>query len=150
MLSLRLRRKLLRLVRPRQQMVYAALMVGGLILELILIWLFLDRLHELVEALASERLLHPAGAEVLYKALANARYIMMGSSVILILISAYAGVTLSSRVYGPVVAFHRHVRRLIEGDYSSRVHLRRGDDLHDLRTVLNELAEVMEGRSGSL
>lgn len=50
----------------------------------------------------------------------------------------------SQRIFGPVVAFRRHVEALKNGDYASRVHLRKGDAFSDLESDLNELAEMLQ------
>jgi len=51
------------------------------------------------------------------------------------------GVMLSHRIFGPIVPIRAHVLRLIEGDYSSRIHLRTHDQFKDVATDLNTLAE---------
>ncbi len=48
------------------------------------------------------------------------------------------------RLVGPVVAFHRHVEALKNGDYQSRVRLRERDSFADLAHDLNELAGLLE------
>lgn len=50
----------------------------------------------------------------------------------------------SFRIFGPQVAIRRHIRSLIEGDYSSRVQLRRHDEFMDLADQLNELADSLK------
>lgn len=49
----------------------------------------------------------------------------------------------SHRIFGPTVPIRRHVQKLSEGDYSSRIHLRSSDELKDLAEDLNHLAEVL-------
>ena len=53
----------------------------------------------------------------------------------------------SQRVFGPTVAFRRHVEALKNGDYSARIHLRDGDAFTDLERDLNELAEILEANA---
>jgi methyl-accepting chemotaxis protein len=53
----------------------------------------------------------------------------------------------SQRIFGPAVAFRRHVEALKNGDFSSRVHLRDGDAFTDLERDLNELAEILEANT---
>jgi signal transduction histidine kinase len=52
----------------------------------------------------------------------------------------------SHRIFGPVIPMRRHVRKLVEGDYTSRIHLRAGDEFKELSDDLNHLAEVLEKR----
>lgn len=48
------------------------------------------------------------------------------------------------RLVGPTVAFRRHVKELISGNYSSRIHLRKNDAFEEVAEVLNELAVHLE------
>ena len=48
------------------------------------------------------------------------------------------------RMVGPMVPFRRQLEALKNGDYSTRVHLRRGDAFEDVARELNELSELLE------
>jgi signal transduction histidine kinase len=50
----------------------------------------------------------------------------------------------SRRIFGPVIPMRRHVQKLCEGDFTSRIHLRRGDEFKHLSEDLNHLAEVLQ------
>jgi methyl-accepting chemotaxis protein len=50
----------------------------------------------------------------------------------------------SHAIFGPKVPLERHVGKLIEGDFSSRIHLRRTDEFKKLAADLNRLAEKLE------
>ena len=56
------------------------------------------------------------------------------------------GLLISHRYYGPLVPLLRSVRGMKEGNYTQRVHLRKGDELHDLAEAVNSLAESFEAR----
>lgn len=60
--------------------------------------------------------------------------------------SIFIGVLVSHRVYGPLIPIVRHIRKLAEGDYASRVRLRKGDELEEVAGALNELAEKLGGK----
>ncbi len=47
------------------------------------------------------------------------------------------------RMVGPMVAFRRHLEALKNGDYGSRVNLRKNDAFMELQDDLNELAEIL-------
>lgn len=53
-------------------------------------------------------------------------------------------VVYAHRMIGPTVAFRRHIEAMKNGDYSSRVHLRKRDAFKDMRDDLNELAALLE------
>jgi HAMP domain-containing protein len=65
-------------------------------------------------------------------------------SALLGLVCFFSWVVFSHRIFGPTIALRRHIKKLKNGDYSSRAHLRAGDELHDLADELNELAETLE------
>jgi methyl-accepting chemotaxis protein len=67
----------------------------------------------------------------------------------------YASVVMSScirytqRFVGPLVPLRRQLLALKNGDYSSRVYLRRNDSLQEIADELNALAETLEQASDS-
>ena len=48
------------------------------------------------------------------------------------------------RMVGPTVAFRRHIEAMKNGDYSSRIHLRKRDAFKEIQDDLNELAALLE------
>ena len=64
--------------------------------------------------------------------------------VLYILVVIAICVTYAHRMIGPTVAFRRHVEALKNGDYRSRIKLRRRDAFSELAGDLNELAEILE------
>jgi nitrogen fixation/metabolism regulation signal transduction histidine kinase len=59
-----------------------------------------------------------------------------------ILVAAF-GIMLTHRYYGPLIPILRSLRAIREGDYTSRVRLRPGDELQDLARVVNEISEKL-------
>lgn len=53
-------------------------------------------------------------------------------------------ISLGHRFFGPIVPLSSHIDKLISGDYSARVKLRKGDELHELADKLNKLAAILE------
>ena len=66
--------------------------------------------------------------------------------VLYVLLLAAVCVAYAHRLIGPLRPFTRHVENLLDGDYSSRVRLRKGDlDMYqEYATRLNELAAELE------
>ena len=64
-------------------------------------------------------------------------------AIVLILMCLLLWVVYSHRVFGPMIPLRRHVQKLKEGDYSSRVILRGKDEFKELAADLNELAELL-------
>jgi nitrate/nitrite-specific signal transduction histidine kinase len=55
---------------------------------------------------------------------------------------------LTHRYYGPLVSINRFVREVSAGDYTVRAKIRNKDELHDLVTSLNSMAEELQARHG--
>lgn len=53
------------------------------------------------------------------------------------------------KYYGPLVSIERFVQDISHGDYTRRVQVRRGDELHDLTLHLNEMAQILQERHGA-
>ena len=70
--------------------------------------------------------------------------------VLYVLLLAAVCVAYTHRLIGPLRPFTRHVEALADGDYSSRVRLRRGDlDMYvEYAERLNRLAEGLEAKAG--
>lgn len=72
-------------------------------------------------------------------------YTMVGGMVVVyVLLFAFSfvlGLMISHRLYGPLVAFENHFKKLKQGDFSSRVVLRKADDekLKELAEYVNQL-----------
>jgi signal transduction histidine kinase len=52
----------------------------------------------------------------------------------------------SHRIFGPLVPISRHIAELRKGNYSSRVMLRKKDEMLDLKDILNQLAADLQAR----
>ena len=64
----------------------------------------------------------------------------VGFALCLVVVTAAHG----HRMLGPAVAIRRQVRALLDGDYASRVGIRKGDAFAELAEDLNRLAESLE------
>lgn len=56
----------------------------------------------------------------------------------------FFGIRHTHRVVGPLVRIKRTLKAIGEGDFSQRIHLRKGDVLMDLAAAINEMAETLE------
>jgi len=67
--------------------------------------------------------------------------LLIAVSLCFALLGAALGTYLSHRIYGPMVPIGAHIKRLIAGDYSGRIHLRSGDEFKDIARDLNVLVD---------
>jgi len=68
---------------------------------------------------------------------------------LLVCISALFTILQSPKIAGPTIGLMNAMKKLAEGDYSTRVHFRAGDELQALADTFNEMAEKIEARSSS-
>lgn len=61
----------------------------------------------------------------------------------LIVLNFLVGLKISHSLSGPMVPIKRHIQELKAGNFSSRIHLRKGDFYQDLADELNELAKKL-------
>ena len=76
----------------------------------------------------------------------TATFVQLSAQVVIayLLVVGVLSATYIHRMIGPIVAFRRHIEALKNGDYRSRVRLRKGDAFQDMLNDLNELAALLE------
>lgn len=134
-------------IRPRQQVKYAMLFVGGAMLSVVALLGFL--VVSFNHALARYNDKFHGTADVgltIGDSFTISFLIIILIAVLIGILSIYMGIKLSHRIYGPMIPLNRHIEKLIEGDYKSRVRLRKGDELTELSEALNRLATALEER----
>jgi hypothetical protein len=70
-------------------------------------------------------------------------WVVLGSAVYLV-ITIILSIFFTHRLIGPSYAFRRHIRELKNGNYASRVVLRKGDAFPEEAEDLNELAVALD------
>jgi hypothetical protein len=73
--------------------------------------------------------------------------LLIGITMTYVVLVMSSSVIISHHIVGPYVAFLRHIRALKNGDYASRVTLRKHDAFEDVAAELNELAQVLQDKS---
>lgn len=71
---------------------------------------------------------------------------IVGLLLLYLTITMFLSIYYTHRLVGPTIAFRRHIRALIAGNYDSRVNLRKNDAFTEVADDLNELAELMAQR----
>lgn len=141
------RSKLGMIVDPHHQLRFAFYLIGGGITALMLIVLYLlISLENNIQVILTKGEVPSDVSEALLDHVGRAELNVTGISLLLMVISVAMGIKLSHRIYGPIVQIRKHVSNLINGDYSSRIHLRGRDHFVELQEELNFLAEKLEKR----
>jgi signal transduction histidine kinase len=82
-------------------------------------------------------------------AINNAWLIFYGSVFLNCLMAIAFGIYISHRFLGPATVIRQSILELKSGNYSHRKSLRKGDELADVMSEVNALAEVLEKKYGS-
>ena len=136
------------LIQPHKQLGFVFVYLGGGVLALaVLMFYLLALLENNFTQLVPVYNIAPDAAQAMFDSLRVARISLGILTLVIIAATFYAGIKLSHKVFGPFVPFFRHVKALMAGNYSSRVHLRDGDEFQDFKESLNELAATLQKKS---
>ncbi len=58
------------------------------------------------------------------------------------------GITMTTRMFGPIVPLRRLIASYTDGDYKARSFLRKNDEFHEIMQDLNVLGQTLEERHG--
>ena len=85
--------------------------------------------------------------ELIQNEIVTTNAIKIGVAVIAYMVILFSVVfSLTHRFYGPLVSIQRFVAAIIDGDYQSRISVRKKDELQSIALKLNEMAAVLEKR----
>ncbi len=135
------------IVRPQKQMRFALMFTGGAMLSLTaLVALMAIVFNHTLKTLTEAQQIQIEVGYLLRDTMMYPFFMFVLGAFILGIFTIFMGIRLSNRIYGPLIPLQRHIQNLKQGMYSSRVILRRNDELTELRDSLNELAAVLEAR----
>lgn len=139
-----------KLVKPRQQLKFSFLLFSGTLLMLIVFAAVVAfALNQAMVSLEVAHALQPELATALRQSISLALTLILLLAGLFSIASIFIGIYFSHRVFGPLIPLQRHIEELRSGNYSSRVHLRKSDELVELERSLNGLAESLEAKYGS-
>lgn len=135
------------LIRPGPQLRYAMVLVGGgVIAQSLIVGTAMIFLRNSIRTITHVYQVDPTVGDTILRAISTALVlsllVALGAAVAAMLI----GIKLSHRIYGPLVPFMRHIDELKAGNFTSRIRLRKDDELFELRDGLNDLAITLEDR----
>lgn len=134
-------------IRPQKQVRFAMLFIGGAMLSVVALLGFLVLSFNHALARYNEKFqTHADIGLTINDSFTTTFLLIIALGVILGLLSIYLGIKISHRIYGPLVPLKRHIEKLTQGDYTSRVRLRKDDEMGELSDALNELAMALESR----
>ena len=77
------------------------------------------------------------------------RWWVGGVIALFLFLNIFISIVYTHRLVGPSVAFGHQIKRLLAGDYSGTVTLRKGDAFGELAHLLNQLTEKLAGKEQS-
>lgn len=70
--------------------------------------------------------------------------ILLWKMLVAIVFICFVSVFVSHKIAGPVFRFEESAKTIANGDFSLRIRLRKGDELHDLADAFNRMTESLE------
>lgn len=70
--------------------------------------------------------------------------ILIWKMLVAIVFICFVSIFVSHKIAGPVFRFEQSARTIANGDFSLRIRLRKGDELHDLAIAFNRMTESLE------
>lgn len=137
-------------IRPREQVKYAFMfMGGGMLLLTLFIGVVIFSLNRTMLSIEIAYNLDTDVASAIRNSMTATLSIALLLSAVLSVFAFLLGIQVSHRLYGPLIPIQRHIGEMLKGNFSSRVALRKGDELLELQESLNGLATEFEKRYGS-
>jgi len=126
-----------------------AIMTAGMILSACMLFSVLRDVDRGLSRIPTQDLSLLNFVDQVRTALSGVLYMGLALNLISAFLALFFGLLVSHVFYGPQVPLARHLRELREGNFSSRVRLRPGDELRDLMAEQNSLAEALEKKFGN-
>ena len=138
------------LVSPKSQLTQVSIFVAGALIALLSVSLILfSSINSAVILLVESNRLDSESAQILQSSIRNGFIIMLIFSLFLILYGGWISFRFAHRFFGPTVPIVRLINELKNGQYSSRIQLRSGDELNEVAESLNDLASRLKEASSS-
>lgn len=134
-------------VRPRVQLIWCSLLSAGFIVLAGFNVVIMIRFGKLLNQLRETFQLDTDTSNLIAGNIFNYLRFALTISVFFALLGVVIGLWLSHKVYGPMVPIAAHVRKMLDGDFSSRAGVRNQDEFKDLAKDLNALAAKLEKKS---
>lgn len=127
--------------RSRNQIKLGFILVGAVLLSMAgMIAVLFSKLAVLFSAIESTGGISAADAEAIDQTLQTSLVFFFGIAIVVAFGGLVFGLSISKRIFGPMVAIGRFIDGLIEGQYDQKLRLRDGDDFEEIATKLNELS----------
>jgi methyl-accepting chemotaxis protein len=132
------------LIKPREQIKYSFMFMGGGMLILTLfIGVVIYSLNRTMLSLEAAYGLDAEISQVIRSAFTSTLTVALLLSAVLAGFAFLLGIQMSHRIYGPLVPLQRQIGEIKKGNYAARVKLRKHDELVELQDSLNDLAESL-------
>ena len=125
-------------VKKNLQLRYMALIVLSVLSGLLIMaYELVFTLHDLFDQ-------YPVLLQPLYDHFPTMAYSFIYKLIIYVVFVVLISAVLSHKMAGPIYRFEQTCKAVAKGDFSQRVHLRKGDQLTDLQTEFNKMMDAVE------
>lgn len=132
------------LTGSRIQMRYLTLLMISMVIPLVFA---VGCLYYLIFTIMAEQIGIPEYvAQTLFPVIGKINAILLIGVPPLFIMLILWGIVLSHRLAGPMERLERDIKKISEGDYAKRIHVRKNDDIKPLADALNILLDKIEGK----
>lgn len=132
-------------IKPKQQFLVASYFFCTFFVVIaLLITYFVSSIERMILVLKGTYQIDPELIASFEGYLNNSVWILCCSLFLFAIIGFFMWLKLSHRIFGPLVPISRHITELKNGNYASRVQLRKNDFMMELKDELNQLAEKLQ------
>ena len=82
--------------------------------------------------------------EYVQQVLANSIWPVVIIAIILFIVSIWATIMITHKIYGPLYRLSAYIKKLSEGEVTEELRFRRGDAIHGLKEIYNDLRKSLE------
>jgi hypothetical protein len=135
-------------VRPRAQMKQAfTIVVVGIVYQMVLIGVLGYFSNKSFQIIAEVYHIEPDAVSVVTDSIFSNVVIVLALGIVLGVIAVFVWIRMNHRFFGPLVPIARHIDEMTQGNYATRLKLRKDDEWQDLADGLNKLAAKLEGKA---
>jgi signal transduction histidine kinase len=131
--------------RSHTQVRYAFLFLGAILCSIGgMSAVLIGQITQVIGALEATQAIDREAAKIVRDTLTGSSIFIVVVAVVVAVIGFVYGARLANQIFGPLVPIKKFILKLKEGDYSSRILLRKDDEFTDIADELNALAQNLE------
>lgn len=131
-------------VRPKSQLKFLMILSGGFLILAGLIGFVMVSFSDYLALLQTTNQIDTQTVILITSHLYFYLKMAMGLAAIFSVLGLAIGIMLTHRIFGPMVPIRHQLAKMIEGDYSGRIHLRTSDEFKEVANDINTLTDRLK------